>query len=245
MKGVHCEGAAMTTIFGLLFWDVIFQDAGGMFQTAYQRAPLDFGTPAFYHRREAAIEARLEAIMLAGDHDHDHDHDHAGHEPDRCGAGAGGCAATVAAGGRAPGSGVGGMVAEAWSVHHGEQCAGVAWDRFDRATISAIAACIGAPVVAGVCRVLAQNYRHRRGGLPDLLLWRPAPPAAPPEDGPRATKGVAAGAPSPSKPRARFVEVKSTNDKLSAKQRVWLHVLTALGADAAVCKVESYGGKET
>ena len=208
----------MATLFGLLFWEIIFQDKENMFQTAYQRAPLDFGSAFFYEKRKESIEGRL-AEILCGD--------------------------------------VGAMVAEAWNAHQGRECVGVAWKTFDVAQISTIASCIGAGVVAGVCRVLSHNYHHRRGGMPDLLLWRTPEDAhdakgacEPADDACRGSQtkdnagdsraGTAATATATATAGggvapvlARFVEVKSTNDKLSSKQRIWLHVLKSLGVSAS------------
>ncbi|ERS96111.1 hypothetical protein HMPREF1624_07647 [Sporothrix schenckii ATCC 58251] len=66
--------------------------------------------------------------------------------------------------------------------------------------------------LALVCKVLAQEYRQRGGGLPDLLLWRIEPT-----------------------PEVLFSEVKSANDRLSDTQRMWIHVLAGAGVRVAVC----------
>ncbi|KIH89717.1 fanconi-associated nuclease 1 [Sporothrix brasiliensis 5110] len=66
--------------------------------------------------------------------------------------------------------------------------------------------------LALVCKVLAQEYRQRGGGLPDLLLWRTEPT-----------------------PEVLFSEVKSANDRLSDTQRMWIHVLAGAGVRVAVC----------
>jgi Fanconi-associated nuclease 1 len=83
-------------------------------------------------------------------------------------------------------------VQAAWDAHVGELCYGVSWDLLDRDALSLVAACIGGSggctrndaalsphpnylgnkVVAGVCDLLAQDYRNRSGGMPDLVLWR-------------------------------------------------------------------------
>ena len=52
----------MTTLFGLLFWDVLFLDIPGVFESPFQSAPLDLGTIHFYETRRAQIEARLQEI---------------------------------------------------------------------------------------------------------------------------------------------------------------------------------------
>jgi Fanconi-associated nuclease 1 len=59
--------------------------------------------------------------------------------------------------------------------------------------------------LASVCRVLAQEYGQRGGGMPDLFLWH------------METREV------------KFAEVKSENDRLSDTQRLWIHVLTGAG----------------
>ena len=61
-KGYHCEGRIVTTLFGLLFWDVIFAPIPGAFETPYQTAPLDIFEDTFYHAREELIEKRLDEI---------------------------------------------------------------------------------------------------------------------------------------------------------------------------------------
>ncbi|KAI0176371.1 VRR-NUC domain-containing protein [Hypoxylon sp. FL1284] len=66
--------------------------------------------------------------------------------------------------------------------------------------------------LAAVCKVMAQEYGQRGGGIPDLILWRTEP-----------TKEV------------MFAEVKSANDRLSDTQRLWIHVLTGAGIKVALC----------
>lgn len=34
-----------------------------------------------------------------------------------------------------------------------------------------LVSCLGGPVLSGVCRRLAEDFRHCRGGLPDLVVW--------------------------------------------------------------------------
>ncbi|GAA96728.1 uncharacterized protein L969DRAFT_20070 [Mixia osmundae IAM 14324] len=61
-KGFHCENGILTTIFGLLFWDVLFAPVDGVFETAYQSAPLDLATDAFSIVRAGLVKERLAAI---------------------------------------------------------------------------------------------------------------------------------------------------------------------------------------
>ena len=88
---------------------------------------------------------------------------------------------------------------------------GLKWD-FPLADVVELAECFHGDALALVCRVLAEEYRHRGGGLPDLLLWRTTP-----------------------KPEVLFSEVKSANDRLSDTQRMWIHVLAGAGVRVAVC----------
>ena len=62
-RGFHSEGRIVTTLFGLLFWDVIFAPIPGAFETKYQCAPLDLAEDTFYYARQDLIEARLQEIQ--------------------------------------------------------------------------------------------------------------------------------------------------------------------------------------
>ncbi|KAI1083161.1 VRR-NUC domain-containing protein [Whalleya microplaca] len=66
--------------------------------------------------------------------------------------------------------------------------------------------------LAAVCKVMAQEYGQRGGGIPDLILWRTEP-----------------------RSECMFAEVKSANDRLSDTQRLWIHVLTGAGVRVALC----------
>ncbi|KAF5386729.1 hypothetical protein D9615_001528 [Tricholomella constricta] len=65
-KGFHSESRILTTIFALLFWDIIFADVPGAFETRYQTAPLDLAEDSFYRARKESIDARLEDIKKKG-----------------------------------------------------------------------------------------------------------------------------------------------------------------------------------
>lgn len=61
--GVHAEGRAVRFIWSLLFWDcAIYASVPDVFQTAYQVAPWDLGTEAFFASRQSSIESRLREI---------------------------------------------------------------------------------------------------------------------------------------------------------------------------------------
>ncbi|XP_013187782.2 fanconi-associated nuclease 1 isoform X2 [Amyelois transitella] len=60
--GGHWEGSIITTIFFLLFWDIIYskpRGTVGIFLTRYQMFPLDLFTESFYTNRQTLIEERL------------------------------------------------------------------------------------------------------------------------------------------------------------------------------------------
>jgi hypothetical protein len=58
----HSETLILTTIFALLFWDVIFADIPGAFETPYQSAPMDLMEDSFYYARKEMIEQRLSEL---------------------------------------------------------------------------------------------------------------------------------------------------------------------------------------
>lgn len=58
----HCETKLLTTLFALLFWDVIFANIPGALETPFQDAPLDLCEDTFYYARKDLIEARLAEI---------------------------------------------------------------------------------------------------------------------------------------------------------------------------------------
>jgi len=59
---LHSEGRIVYTIFGLLFWDIIFTTIPGAFETPFQVAPLDISTDTFYHSRRDLFDKRLDEI---------------------------------------------------------------------------------------------------------------------------------------------------------------------------------------
>ncbi|KAJ7574598.1 VRR-NUC domain-containing protein [Mycena floridula] len=65
-KGFHSETSILTTLFALLFWDIIFADVPGVFETPFQIAPLDLAEDSFYYSRDRMIEDRLKEIRENG-----------------------------------------------------------------------------------------------------------------------------------------------------------------------------------
>ncbi|KAL4905204.1 hypothetical protein BDW74DRAFT_20334 [Aspergillus multicolor] len=71
--------------------------------------------------------------------------------------------------------------------------------------------CFKGEALAAICKIMAQEYQARGGGVPDLFLW------------------------SVEKKEVCFVEVKSANDRLSDTQRLWIHVLLGVGVRVELC----------
>ncbi|KAI8924684.1 hypothetical protein BC831DRAFT_464343 [Entophlyctis helioformis] len=66
-KGLHSENSIVTTLFGVLFWDILFDDTvPGVFNSPFQSAPHDLYTEYFYEARKAKIEARIAEIQRNG-----------------------------------------------------------------------------------------------------------------------------------------------------------------------------------
>lgn len=87
---------------------------------------------------------------------------------------------------------------------------GLNWD-FALEDLLEIASCFRGPALATICKVMAQEYQQRGGGIPDLFLWNAE------------------------KKEVVFSEVKSENDRLSDTQRLWIHVLTGAGIRVELC----------
>jgi Fanconi-associated nuclease 1 len=100
---------------------------------------------------------------------------------------------------------------------------GLNWD-FELNDLLEIISCFDGQALATVCKVMAQEYRVRGSGMPDLFLWRKGKI----EDGVRQGKGEVV-----------FSEVKSENDRLSDTQRLWIHVLTGAGIRVELCNARA------
>lgn len=112
------------------------------------------------------------------------------------------------------------QVAATWRAQEGRAAALVSWDRFaSLQQAQDLVSCLGGPLLSGVCRRLATDFRHCRGGLPDLVVWNSQSHLF------------------------KLVEVKGPNDRLSPKQMIWLDELQRLGADVEVCHVVAVGAK--
>lgn len=120
----------------------------------------------------------------------------------------------------APAESLRAWVTEAWQAQQGRAASLVSWDRFTSLQQAQdLVSCLGGPVLSGVCRRLAADFRHCRGGLPDLVVWNSQ------------------------SHHCKLVEVKGPSDRLSCKQMIWLDELQKLGADVEVCHVVAVGAK--
>lgn len=102
---------------------------------------------------------------------------------------------------------------------------GLNWD-FALDDLLEIVRCFQGQALATVCKVMAQEYRVRGGGMPDLFLWRMG-------------TGEGEGDEKGGKGEVVFSEVKSENDRLSDTQRLWIHVLTGAGIKVELCNAKA------
>ncbi|KAJ5655692.1 hypothetical protein N7507_007642 [Penicillium longicatenatum] len=172
-KGYHSEGGIVRTLFGILFYDILFTYVPNVFQTPFQTCPLDLHTDVFYPSRASEINHRLVEITN-GDAER--------------------------------------IIRETHTREAATQpCAiGIDWS-FELEDLLEIGRCFRGEALATICKVMAQEYQQRGGGIPDLFLWNPE------------TKTV------------MFAEVKSENDRLSDTQRLWIHILLSAGVQVELC----------
>ncbi|XP_067871764.1 fanconi-associated nuclease 1 [Heterodontus francisci] len=184
-QGIHGEGTTFLTLFGLLFWEIIFLPGiPDVFRNLYQACPLDLYTDCFYQHRKEPIESRLEFLQDA------------------------------------PTETLHTLIADIWNSHRGTATALVNWEIFSSLQqAQSLVSCLGGLFLSGVCRILAKDLRHCRGGLPDLVVWN---------------SQIL---------QYKLVEVKGPSDRLSHKQMVWLDQLRRLGADVEVCHVSAVGAR--
>lgn len=172
-KGYHSEGGIVRTLFGYLFYDILFTYIPNVFQTPYQTCPLDLHTDAFYPSRSSLIAHRLASISNGSAID---------------------------------------ILRSVYDQHHEKQTCivGIDWSFFID-DLQEIVQCFAPEALSTVCKVMAQEYGQRGGGIPDLFLWHPE------------------------NREIMFSEVKSENDRLSDTQRLWIHVLTGAGVRVELC----------
>eukprot|EP00929_Paragymnodinium_shiwhaense_P087338 TRINITY_DN47555_c0_g1_i1.p1 TRINITY_DN47555_c0_g1~~TRINITY_DN47555_c0_g1_i1.p1 ORF type:complete len:951 (-),score=174.68 TRINITY_DN47555_c0_g1_i1:139-2904(-) len=221
--GIHCEGALLRDLFGVLLFDQLFDTSvEGVFLSQYQDAPLDLGTEAFFPLRRKQLENRLEELSsmpakqlaeglrrrfgeLFGTRIR-------GVRWDRYEDSSGAFRGLAGGSDQQP--------AKNGADVQGSRCL---FTRFDEALpghvsdLGAVAGAVGGRALSAALRLLCEDYNS--AGLPDLLVWSWRP---------EETEDCRRG-------KARFVEVKSEKDQLSRRQRLWLSTLRAAGAAAEVC----------
>ncbi|KAL8703423.1 MAG: hypothetical protein Q9201_003394 [Fulgogasparrea decipioides] len=172
-KGYHSEGGIIRTLFGYLFYDIIFTYIPNVFQTPFQTCPLDLHTDAFYPSRFSEINARLNELS----------------------------------------NGQGVEILKRTHAEHEERrtcVVGIDWG-FEITDLVEIVGCFKGEALATICKVMAQEYQQRGGGIPDLFLW------------------------DKERGEVMFAEVKSENDRLSDTQRLWINVLSGAGVRVELC----------
>ncbi|KAI9592881.1 VRR-NUC domain-containing protein [Syncephalis fuscata] len=141
-QGVHSETSILTTLFALLFWDILFSKHEGAFETPEQSAPLDLTTDAFYIGRRDKIEKRLEQLAMPNISTNDSTFYLKQLE----------------------------KIDDAERAQL-TVCRGVSWE-YCKEDLMDIAQCLGGRALSAICRVLAQEYGKRASGAPDLCLWK-------------------------------------------------------------------------
>ncbi|KIW07772.1 uncharacterized protein PV09_01698 [Verruconis gallopava] len=98
------------------------------------------------------------------------------------------------------------LIRRVWDEHHARQTCVIGLDwTYPLNDLLEITELFPGDALALICKVLAQEYGQRSGGMPDLFLWHTE------------------------RREIKFAEVKSANDRLSDTQRLWIHVLTGAG----------------
>ncbi|KAI7871163.1 hypothetical protein BDF14DRAFT_1763886 [Spinellus fusiger] len=176
-KGIYSENTILTTLFMLLFWDIIFAPIPGAFETAYQKLPLDFYSEVFYISRCDMINQRVEEISQ-GQHL--------------------------------------GLITEVFEREKllETACIEINWN-LEPQDMLEIAESIGSSGLAYICKLMAEDFRNHKMGMPDLCCWNYE------------------------EKTCLFVEVKGPNDFLSDAQKVWLDLLTTQEIPVEVCYVRA------
>ena len=148
----HSEGSIVRTLFGLLFFDIIFAPIPGAFETPYQSAPLDIAEDAFYYARKDLIEARLVEIE-------------AGAAPD--------IVDRIDTEHREKGTW---CVGVRWDLFGRRDLLEVvqvmiAYTIWNQAHFFLFLKSLGGEPLAAICRLLCEDYAARGAGVPDLLVW--------------------------------------------------------------------------
>ncbi|GAB5587815.1 hypothetical protein Unana1_02715 [Umbelopsis nana] len=102
-------------------------------------------------------------------------------------------------------------------------CVGVKWD-YTLEEILQISECIGPNALSQICKVFAEEYEHRTGGMPDLCENKVI------------DRCLAAG--------IMWKEIKGPGDTLSETQKVWIDLLINAGVEVELCHVKVWDGED-
>ena len=64
-QGLHAEGGIVSTLFGVLCWDVVFSEVDNVFYNEFQTYPLDYWSRELYLRRKKLFDVLFERIGKA------------------------------------------------------------------------------------------------------------------------------------------------------------------------------------
>ncbi|CAI4222864.1 unnamed protein product [Auanema sp. JU1783] len=108
-----------------------------------------------------------------------------------------------------------------WVAHNGVVNSEISWELFESPDdCNEFIRCCPREALVNVLQRIIMNYKATRSGFPDLTMWNVE------------TRQVA------------VVEVKGPGDRLSTKQRLWLHHFQEWGIRADVCHVTAKNHKE-
>jgi Fanconi-associated nuclease 1 len=141
------------TIFGLLFWDIIFLGIPGAFETPFQVAPLDIDTDTFYDSRRERFEKRLDDIKQGRAREIIRSVDLTHRDKQ-----------TLCVGVR-------------WDLVGREELENIVEVSDDLCSLLLLGLTrwatqyFGGDQLCEISRIISEEYRARGGGLPDLFLW--------------------------------------------------------------------------
>ena len=116
-----------------------------------------------------------------------------------------------------------GILAKNYVSHYGTMVIGGHWETFTLKDLLRICQGLGAPALAAMMRLIAEDYKHFCTGFPDLILYR-------------SLEGSCDDA-EEEQVEVKLIEVKSERDRLSDAQRNWHSIFLANGVPMLVVKV--------
>ncbi|KAI8092607.1 uncharacterized protein BX664DRAFT_327696 [Halteromyces radiatus] len=119
-------------------------------------------------------------------------------------------------------------------------CAGINWN-YEQVHLLEIAECIGPESLSSLCHLLAEEFGHRLGGMPDLCCWNYTEKKCVFVEGKKKQKMIIVD---DVQNGIFFSLVKGPGDKLSETQKIWLDTLSNMGIAAEVCYVKIWDGED-